>query len=475
MANNVYKQLSEQRKKAERDIAERSLLKIWSYFNSLKNIDKTNLLKNIQRGQALYYAPVREIKGSRLVNIPKKGEIYVDEKFMQEHPLIATFQITHECLHGVSLVRDGEQVSFGHSAKGGSDTNKYNGVLEACTQMFAEDAEGRRLSENEDYLYYVKNIMRAIRVVFGEDKLADQFLGNNTNFEMDFNSFSEYKFEDFNKDMSNIYLLERKKERNKLSTEEIQLLENYKSNLNKSVAKLIKLKSKEKPEIYDTIVNEIQDEKFSSQLNPSLVVDKVSNINEDKQQIQQEENVQDFVLKFVESYKQLESDAQYNKRVDREESDIELVVEYLNLLRTGKINNIFFGGIQPGEMEKNGRIDFSQNNIDRMFRLLNAANNITIGKRRYVSEFCASPEIKELLEQMQQSPKVQEMLSVAEIERTQGKQSKASLRDNTPFEKQKEIAEHISNIRTQAKQLKNEADMILQNAKQKVERMILGK
>ena len=46
---------------------------------------------------------------------------------------------------------------------------------------------------------------------------------------------------------------------------------------------------------------------------------------------------------------------------------------------------------------------------------------------------------------------------------------------NPPFEKQKEIAEHISNIRTQAKQLKNEADMILQNAKQKVERMILGK
>ena len=45
---------------------------------------------------------------------------------------------------------------------------------------------------------------------------------------------------------------------------------------------------------------------------------------------------------------------------------------------------------------------------------------------------------------------------------------------NPPFEKQKEIAEHIRNIRTQAKQLKNEADMILQNAKQKVERMILG-
>ena len=45
---------------------------------------------------------------------------------------------------------------------------------------------------------------------------------------------------------------------------------------------------------------------------------------------------------------------------------------------------------------------------------------------------------------------------------------------NPPFEKQKEIAAHIREIRNQAKQLKNEADMILQEAKQKVERMILG-
>ena len=46
---------------------------------------------------------------------------------------------------------------------------------------------------------------------------------------------------------------------------------------------------------------------------------------------------------------------------------------------------------------------------------------------------------------------------------------------NPPFEKQKEIAEHIREIRNQAKQLKNEADIILQDAKNQVEKMILEK
>lgn len=45
---------------------------------------------------------------------------------------------------------------------------------------------------------------------------------------------------------------------------------------------------------------------------------------------------------------------------------------------------------------------------------------------------------------------------------------------NPPFEKQKEIVKHIQQIRNQAKRLKNEADMILQETKQKVEKMILG-
>ena len=43
-----------------------------------------------------------------------------------------------------------------------------------------------------------------------------------------------------------------------------------------------------------------------------------------------------------------------------------------------------------------------------------------------------------------------------------------------PLEKQNEIAEHIANIRIQAKALQQEADEILASAKQQVEQMILG-
>ena len=43
-----------------------------------------------------------------------------------------------------------------------------------------------------------------------------------------------------------------------------------------------------------------------------------------------------------------------------------------------------------------------------------------------------------------------------------------------PLPKQKEIAEHIRNIRSQAKQLQSKAEQILQDAKHQVEKMILG-
>lgn len=43
-----------------------------------------------------------------------------------------------------------------------------------------------------------------------------------------------------------------------------------------------------------------------------------------------------------------------------------------------------------------------------------------------------------------------------------------------PLEKQNEIAEHIAGIRTQAKDLQQEAEQILAEAKNQVEQMILG-
>ena len=410
MDNNTYKQLSERSSKARSDIAENSLLKIWSYFNSLKNIDKTNLLKNIQSGQVVYYAPVQEIKGSRLINFPTKGEIYIDEKFMQEEPEIATFQITHECLHGVSLIKDGKQIIFGHSSRGGSDTNRYNGVLEASTQMFAEDAEGRRLPESIDYLYYVKNIMRAMKVLFGEETLANQFLGNNTDFEKAVDSFSQYKFDDFNSSMSDIYLLERKKQRIGLSEEEIQTLENYKLGLNKSVAELISLKSKDNPQIFDMIANEIQDEKFSKQLNPNFILR------------QKDEILYDFAKKFGSSYRYLESDSDYEERINSEQSDIEYIAEYVNRYNMGKLNDL---DIRSKIVDKEtGKME-----TRRIFQLLNAAKILSIGNQNYFETLCKSPEVKEILERMMKSPHIQNVIEDGEQTKKNNPNSKKPLTD----------------------------------------------
>lgn len=410
MDNNTYKQLSERSSKARSDIAENSLLKIWSYFNSLKNIDKTNLLKNIQSGQVVYYAPVQEIKGSRLINFPTKGEIYIDEKFMQEEPEIATFQITHECLHGVSLIKDGKQIIFGHSSRGGSDTNRYNGVLEASTQMFAEDAEGRRLPESIDYLYYVKNIMRAMKVLFGEETLVNQFLGNNTDFEKAVDSFSQYKFDDFNSSMSDIYLLERKKQRIGLSEEEIQTLENYKLDLNKSVAELISLKLKDNPQIFDMIANEIHDERFSKQLNPNFILR------------QKDEILHDFAKKFGSSYRYLESDSDYEERINSEQSDIEYIAEYVNRYNMGKLNDL---DIRSKIVDKEtGKME-----TRRIFQLLNAAKILSIGNQNYFETLCKSPEVKEILERMMKSPHIQNVIEDGEQTKKNNPNSKKPLTD----------------------------------------------
>ena len=161
----------------------------------------------------------------------------------------------------------------------------------------------------------------------------------------------------------------------------------------------------------------------------------------DIKQETREQDVKDFILKFVESYRHLETNSQYDKRLDREESDIEYVADYVNKYRADKIDGEYFLGIQPEVLDKYGKVDFSQNSIDRMFRMLNAANNLTIGNHRYLSDFCESPEIQSLLKQMQESPAVQDMISRAEIDKKMGNPGgRGSLRGETPAERDVHLA-----------------------------------
>lgn len=390
MINN--KQFNQLIKKSEEieGISADKFLKIYDYFNSLKNVDMTNVINNMQRGTKVYSTPLKSIvpESGRLVNIPSKNVVFVDEKFMKENPDVALLQVTHELMHAVSLYRNGKVVTFGHSSSGGSDTNKYNGVLEACTQMFAEEAEGKRLPENVDYLYYLKNIMRIMKVLFGE---------------------------------------------------EIQILENYKLNLNKSVAELIRLKTMDNPKIFDVITNEIQDERFSKQLNPNLILSSVKNENAQKQDSQQDEILIDFAKKFCSSYRYLESDSDYGERVNSEESDIEYVAEYINKYNASELDDIRSKIVNKETGKMKAR---------RIFQLLNAAKILSIGNQNYFETLCKSPEVKDILEQMLKTPFVQQIIEKGEQTKKSNPNSKNPLTDgekmNINAKKALEIRRKIS-------------------------------
>ena len=208
----------------------------------------------------------------------------------------------------------------------------------------------------------------------------------------------------------------------------------------------VKPEIKQKLEIYDKQTTNNKENSTVTAQNES---------HKDSGNIKQEtkgQDVKDFVLKFVESYKRLETNAQYDKRLDREESDMEYVADYVNKFRKGKIDEEYFLGIQPEELDKYGRVDFSQNNIDRMFRMLNSANNLTVGNNQYVRAFCESPEIKSLLTQMQKSPAVQNMINHAETEKKMGNQGRGSLRGETPAERDVHLArEGFKSLKEKAK------------------------
>ncbi|MBO6233033.1 MAG: hypothetical protein J6N78_03115 [Clostridia bacterium] len=390
------------------DIVKQRLIKIWNYFNKMNNIDKINLKKNVEIGQRLYRAPVSQYIGGKLLNRPLEQVIYMDDEFLKENPDIAMFQITHEALHGVSLYRNGEKVVFGHyNTKGGSATNPYSALNEATTQMFAEAVEGKRLSENEDYLYYIKNIMRAVTVLFGEEKVADQYLGNNISFENDFNQFSGNKFDYFAQIMNDIYHLEHKRRDNSgvLNKEDSDTLNNYKENLNKFVAQMISIKQKSNPNIFYMVADAVQDETLSNELNS-----------------EQDKDLINFAKKFGSSYRYLESDSDYEERANSEESDIEYIAEYVNRYNIGDLNDLDIRSKivnkETGKMETR-----------KIFQLLNAAAILSVGNQNYFETLCKSPEVKEILERMMNSPHIQNVIEDGEQTKKNNPNSKKPLTD----------------------------------------------
>ncbi|MBR5662502.1 MAG: hypothetical protein IKX00_02480 [Bacilli bacterium] len=198
------------------------------------------LAKNYGKTFILYVAPVRQIHGSFLVCFPYSNciDIFVDPEFLKKNPAYINVILQHEVLHGLSQEKNLDQFSFGHSVR--ENYKNYVGVDEAVTQMFAEDIQGVRLSSKEDYLLYVKNMMRILKSIFGAELIAAQYIKGDLTFENTVNKLMDYKFEAFAIKMKEVYTLWKKEFYSFLTQEEIIKKENIEHDINVFISSLIK-------------------------------------------------------------------------------------------------------------------------------------------------------------------------------------------------------------------------------------------
>ena len=81
-----------------------------------------------------------------------------------------------------------------------------------------------------------------------------------------------------------------------------------------------------------------------------------------KLEIQDKQDLLNFLSKFRSSYKRLEVNEKYNKRIDREKSDILYVAKYINDYKANRINHEYFLDLKPEIVNKTtGKMDFSKN------------------------------------------------------------------------------------------------------------------
>lgn len=261
-----YNELLKYRKQQPLDVINNKKRMAWEYFRNFVLVN--NLEQNMIKSFNLFYAPVRQIRGSNMVCWPFQDgskEVYIDETFALNNPQITNIQTTHEVLHGLSQMKDGNQHFFGHQYQGNGQS-VYTGLDEATTQLFAEDIEQCHLSESEDYLYFVKNVMRVMKVIIGADKLANQYLNNNNMFEQKFDSLTNGKFSSFASVMNEIYALSKTKHYAKLNDSDMKLLDTRKEQVISFVQGLVKSISKNNSQLLQSLTLEIQDENFLNKI-----------------------------------------------------------------------------------------------------------------------------------------------------------------------------------------------------------------
>ena len=261
-----YKKLVSIATKQNPDIINSKKRLAWEYFRNML-IPINNLENNLSKQFIVNVSEVKSVHGSNMVCWPFKDkiDIFIDKELYNNNQILVNIQLQHEVLHGLSQTRNNVQNSFGHPIINGDTI--YVGIDEAVTQMFAEDIQNVRLSSNEDYLFYVKNVMRVLKSIFGSESIANQYLNGNTSFEDTINKLMDYKFEPFAMMMKKIYILNKKEFYNKLSQEENIEKTKIENQINSFLANII-LKISDQ-DINSSIVHEVDKEfieKFKAQL-----------------------------------------------------------------------------------------------------------------------------------------------------------------------------------------------------------------
>lgn len=265
-----YIELQKSRKKQSSDVLNNKKRIAWEFFRNYTDV--SNLEKNLSSNFDLYFAPLRNIRGTNMVSwqVGENKEIYVDENFALSNAELTNIQLQHEVLHGLSQFKNDSQFFFGHQYDGSGKSN-YMALDEASTQMFAEDMNGIRLDETTDYLYAIKNVMRVMKTIFGINDIAGQYLNNSNNFETKFNEITSYKFDAFALLMNDVYVLSKNKNYGSLTDEQIEELNNKKDRLFNFTSSLINQLAQNDPTLINRICDELNDESIQEKLGVSKI------------------------------------------------------------------------------------------------------------------------------------------------------------------------------------------------------------
>lgn len=233
-----------------------NIVKIKDYFGTIP-ISLEKLQQNFNKQIFIYVGPFYKYGGRIMcTSTEKKIELYIDKDY---HFYMRNVDKNHELLHAACESLDDGKNYFGHN-------EKYIGIDEATTQLFAEEIEGIELQEDESYLWFITNVMRVNKIIFGLTCLADQYLNGTSSFESKFNSIVPKGFEMFAQNMTTLYHLLRRKKYNGISDAEEEILINKENEMIEYLKNVIAMCSLNDTTVYERIQKSLVNSKFMNLL-----------------------------------------------------------------------------------------------------------------------------------------------------------------------------------------------------------------